>query len=59
MIKEKRRKRVYKMTSSDRSSDGKLLFVRSLLSGAMAGFSVDVSLYPLDTIKTRLYVLLF
>ena len=26
----------------------------ALLSGAVAGFTVDVSLYPLDTIKTRL-----
>lgn len=27
---------------------------RSLLAGALAGLTVDVSLYPLDTIKTRL-----
>ncbi|KAL1967923.1 hypothetical protein VTN77DRAFT_2340 [Rasamsonia byssochlamydoides] len=29
-------------------------WARSLLSGAVAGFTVDLSLYPLDTIKTRL-----
>ena len=29
-------------------------FVLSLISGAIAGLSVDISLYPLDTIKTRL-----
>ncbi|KAL1981600.1 hypothetical protein VTN96DRAFT_2424 [Rasamsonia emersonii] len=29
-------------------------WARSLLSGAIAGFTVDLSLYPLDTIKTRL-----
>ena len=27
---------------------------RALLSGAAAGVSVDVGLYPIDTIKTRL-----
>ena len=27
---------------------------RALISGAMAGLSVDVSLYPIDTLKTRL-----
>ena len=27
---------------------------RALLSGAAAGISVDVSLYPIDTLKTRL-----
>ncbi|KAJ5677970.1 S-adenosylmethionine mitochondrial carrier protein [Penicillium maclennaniae] len=30
------------------------LWSRSLLSGAVAGLTVDCSLYPLDTIKTRL-----
>ncbi|OAX83985.1 hypothetical protein ACJ72_01648 [Emergomyces africanus] len=30
------------------------LWTRSLLSGAVAGLTVDLSLYPLDTIKTRL-----
>lgn len=30
------------------------LFVTSLIAGAMAGTMVDVSLYPLDTLKTRL-----
>ena len=29
-------------------------FIRALLAGACAGVAVDVSLYPLDTIKTRL-----
>lgn len=29
-------------------------WTRSLLSGALAGLTVDFSLYPLDTIKTRL-----
>merc|ERR1719216_480266 len=28
--------------------------LRALLSGAAAGVSVDVSLYPIDTLKTRL-----
>ncbi|KAJ5802972.1 S-adenosylmethionine mitochondrial carrier protein [Penicillium pulvis] len=30
------------------------LWTRSLLSGALAGLTVDCSLYPLDTLKTRL-----
>ncbi|OJD27163.1 hypothetical protein ACJ73_01449 [Blastomyces percursus] len=30
------------------------LWTRSLISGAVAGLTVDLSLYPLDTIKTRL-----
>ncbi|PKX97467.1 putative mitochondrial carrier protein (Pet8) [Aspergillus novofumigatus IBT 16806] len=30
------------------------LWTRSLISGAVAGLTVDCSLYPLDTIKTRL-----
>ncbi|KXS95467.1 hypothetical protein AC578_6869 [Pseudocercospora eumusae] len=29
-------------------------YLRSLLAGALAGTTVDVSLYPLDTLKTRL-----
>lgn len=29
-------------------------WTRSLLAGALAGLTVDVSLYPLDTLKTRL-----
>lgn len=28
-------------------------YTTSLLSGAFAGFAVDVSLFPLDTLKTR------
>ncbi len=31
-------------------------FTNSLLSGGMAGFTVDVLLFPLDTVKTRLQV---
>ncbi|KAI5295455.1 hypothetical protein KEM52_001326 [Ascosphaera acerosa] len=30
------------------------LWLRSLLAGAVAGLTVDISLFPLDTIKTRL-----
>ena len=30
------------------------LWTRSLLAGALAGLTVDFSLYPLDTVKTRL-----
>ena len=30
-------------------------FLTSLISGGIAGTSVDVALFPLDTIKTRLY----
>ncbi|XP_049880185.1 S-adenosylmethionine mitochondrial carrier protein-like [Pectinophora gossypiella] len=30
------------------------LYLSPLLAGAVAGFSVDVTLYPLDTLKTRL-----
>ena len=29
-------------------------FLTSLVSGGMAGMAVDISLFPLDTIKTRL-----
>eukprot|EP01040_Poterioochromonas_malhamensis_P019112 gene19112-22499_t len=29
-------------------------FLASLIAGGMAGMAVDISLYPLDTIKTRL-----
>ena len=28
-------------------------FVSSLLAGAAAGMSVDIALYPIDTLKTR------
>ncbi|RPA81100.1 mitochondrial carrier [Ascobolus immersus RN42] len=45
-------------TSSSASSTREPLiaspFARSLLAGGLAGTSVDLSLYPLDTIKTRL-----
>ena len=30
------------------------IFLAALVSGAFAGFAVDVSLYPIDTLKTRL-----
>ena len=29
-------------------------FTSSLISGGMAGVAVDITLFPLDTIKTRL-----
>ncbi len=35
------------------------VWTRSLLAGALAGLTVDFSLYPLDTIKTRLQSQLF
>mmetsp|Transcript_27862 Transcript_27862/g.83603 ORF Transcript_27862/g.83603 Transcript_27862/m.83603 type:complete len:329 (+) Transcript_27862:404-1390(+) len=35
-------------------ADEKSLFTRALLAGGAAGFAVDVSLFPIDTIKTRL-----
>ncbi|GFR16278.1 s-adenosylmethionine mitochondrial carrier protein [Trichonephila clavata] len=35
-------------------SNSKSQFVVTLMAGAMAGLSVDLSLFPLDTIKTRL-----
>ncbi|OJD19101.1 hypothetical protein AJ78_00887 [Emergomyces pasteurianus Ep9510] len=38
----------------ERTSADPSLWTRSLLSGAVAGLTVDLSLYPLDTIKTRL-----
>ncbi|XP_078033911.1 mitochondrial S-adenosylmethionine carrier protein-like isoform X2 [Augochlora pura] len=34
--------------------DTKLIFVTSLVAGGLAGTSVDIALYPLDTLKTRL-----
>ena len=43
-------------------ADGKIVatpgqaFVTGLLSGAVAGITVDLTLFPLDTIKTRLQV---
>jgi solute carrier family 25 (mitochondrial S-adenosylmethionine transporter), member 26 len=36
------------------SSSEKVPFLAALISGGIAGTSVDVALYPLDTIKTRL-----
>ena len=35
-------------------TDPKFTFVASLIAGGLAGTSVDVALYPLDTLKTRL-----
>ena len=40
--------------SGSESSTSKVSFTVSLLSGGVAGTTVDVALYPLDTIKTRL-----
>ena len=37
------------MTAEDKPS-----FKRALLAGGAAGFAVDVSLFPIDTLKTRL-----
>ena len=42
-----------KMISTNLFADGHYLLA-SLASGAVAGFAVDVSLFPLDTLKTRL-----
>ena len=45
-----------------RDADGKVVatpgqaFVTGLLSGAVAGITVDLTLFPLDTVKTRLQV---
>ncbi|KAJ5568544.1 S-adenosylmethionine mitochondrial carrier protein [Penicillium hetheringtonii] len=39
---------------AERETSVSSLWTRSLLSGAVAGLTVDCSLYPLDTIKTRL-----
>lgn len=36
------------------SSSGDVSALHALISGGCAGFAVDVSLYPIDTIKTRL-----
>ena len=36
------------------SKSGEPSFLVSLISGGVAGTTVDVALYPLDTIKTRL-----
>eukprot|EP01061_Rhynchopus_euleeides_P030618 TRINITY_DN50861_c0_g1_i1.p2 TRINITY_DN50861_c0_g1~~TRINITY_DN50861_c0_g1_i1.p2 ORF type:complete len:274 (+),score=109.54 TRINITY_DN50861_c0_g1_i1:60-881(+) len=36
------------------SGDGDFSFTRSLMSGAVAGTAVDVALFPLDTVKTRM-----
>ncbi|KAL1626800.1 S-adenosylmethionine transporter [Neofusicoccum ribis] len=42
------------MSSSQSSKRVESPFVRSLLAGAVAGTTVDLSLFPLDTLKTRL-----
>ena len=36
------------------AQDDKPSFKRALLAGGAAGFAVDVSLFPIDTLKTRL-----
>ncbi len=41
-------------TASSSATPPPQSLVVSLLCGGIAGFAVDVSLYPLDTIKTRL-----
>ncbi|KAK4943077.1 S-adenosylmethionine transporter [Elasticomyces elasticus] len=38
----------------DHPRAGSSLWTRSLIAGALAGLTVDFSLYPLDTVKTRL-----
>ncbi|CAK9811671.1 S-adenosylmethionine mitochondrial carrier protein [Anthophora plagiata] len=45
------------MTTNNKSikaTDTKSIFVTSLLAGGLAGTSVDLILFPLDTLKTRL-----
>ena len=42
------------MTDSKEYSKKEPSFLVSLISGGIAGTTVDVALYPLDTIKTRL-----
>ncbi|CAK9802698.1 S-adenosylmethionine mitochondrial carrier protein [Anthophora quadrimaculata] len=45
------------MTTNNKSikvTDTKSIFVTSLLAGGLAGTSVDIILFPLDTLKTRL-----
>jgi len=39
--------------STEDSSSKDIPFVTALLAGAFAGFSVDVALFPIDTIRTR------
>eukprot|EP01038_Epipyxis_sp_PR26KG_P006219 gene6219-8571_t len=38
----------------DSNSQSKPSFIKSLISGGIAGTTVDVALFPLDTIKTRI-----
>ncbi len=47
------------LESVEAQEQGKYSFLASLLAGGMAGMAVDISLYPLDTIKTRLQVRFF
>lgn len=42
------------VTSSSALSDIHTSFVTALVAGGMAGTSVDVALFPIDTLKTRL-----
>lgn len=39
--------------SSSARSD-RILFLKALCSGGIAGLSVDIALYPIDTVKTRI-----
>lgn len=39
---------------SDSSKHSPISFLNSLVSGGLAGTTVDVALFPIDTIKTRL-----
>lgn len=41
------------MASSEESSKTSPSFIIALISGGMAGMSVDVALFPIDTLKTR------
>ncbi|XP_053617934.1 S-adenosylmethionine mitochondrial carrier protein homolog [Plodia interpunctella] len=42
------------MESIEKAKSKKSEYIAPLLAGALAGVSVDVALYPLDTLKTRL-----
>ena len=43
---------------ADESEVNKVPFTLALISGGVAGTAVDVALYPLDTLRTRMQVLL-
>ena len=42
------------MTEHDSSTNGHGIYWSSFIAGGVAGFLVDVCLFPIDTIKTRL-----